>query len=121
MNYIEYMSGGGVAGNDTVSFLYLPPHMGVKEMKHFVTEKPVYPSYFVYPNFVKFFNYGFGQNKNPHAKSSTVSTNAAQSDNNAEISNNRNIPKLDIVTFTSVLNNTLNRIEHLITNNKSRS
>ena len=86
-----------------------------------MTKKPTYPSYFTYPNFVKFFKYGFGQDKNPYAKSSIVSTNATQSNNNAEISSTSNISKLNIDTFASVLNNTLNRIRHLITNNEQRT
>ena len=122
MNYIEYMkSGGGATDSNTTTVIQLPPHMETKEMKHFVTEKPVYPSYFIYPNFVKFFKYGFGQNKNPYAKSSTASSDGTKSDNNAEVSSNRNVSKLNIDAFASVLNNTLNRIGHLITNNESRT
>lgn len=118
MNYIEYMSDGGTTGKDTVPFLYLSPHMETKEMKHFVTEKPTYPSYFIYPNLVKFFKYGFGQNKNPYAKSSIASTDATQSNNNAEVSSNRNVSKLNIDAFASALNNILNRIGYLIINNE---
>lgn len=118
MNYIKYMSGGGATGNDTITVIQLPPHMETKEMKHFVTEKPTYPSYFIYPNLVKFFKYGFGQNKNPYAKSSIASTNATQSNSNAEVSSNRNVSKLSIDAFASALNNTLNRIGYLITNNE---
>lgn len=118
MNYIEYMGGGGAAGSDTTTFIQLPPHMETKEMEHFVTKKPTYPSYFIYPNLVKFFKYGIGQDKNPYAKSSIVSTNATQSNNNAEVSSNSNISKLNIDAFASALNDTLNRIGHLITNNE---
>ena len=96
MNYIEYMSGGGAAGTDTTTVIQLPIHIETKEMEHFVTKKPTYPSYFIYPNFVKFFKYGFGQNKNPYAKSSIASSDGVKSNNNAEVSSNSNISKLNI-------------------------
>ena len=56
--------------------------------------------------------------KNDNAKNTPTATYGTESNVHTEVSGGYNVSKFNINTFASILNNTLNRIGHLITNNE---
>jgi hypothetical protein len=68
-------------------------------------------------------SYGFKQpssrleTENSNAENSPAATDGTKLNIYPKVSSNRNVSKFNINTFASILNNTLNRIGYLITNN----
>ena len=58
------------------------------------------------------------ETENSNAESTSAITNGTKPNVHPKVSSNRNVSKFNINTFASILNNTLNRIGHLITNNE---
>lgn len=105
MNYIEYMESGRVN-----------PNLKIDTLQTYLIKDPRYYSTMT--------SYDFKQpssrleTKNSNAENTPVITDGTKLNIHPKVSSNRSVSKFNIDTFASILNNTLNRIGHLITNNE---
>lgn len=105
MNYIEYMQSGRIN-----------PNLKVDTLQTYVIKDPRYYSTMLSYDVKRPFSRLETENNN--AENTSATPNDTKLNVHPKVSSNSNISKFNINTFASVLNNTLNRIGHLITNNK---
>lgn len=105
MNYIEYMQSGRVN-----------PNLKVDTLQTYLIKDPRYYSTMLSYDFKR--PSSRLETENSNAENASAITDGAKLNIHPEVSSNRNVSKFNINTFASILNNTLNRIGHLITNNE---
>lgn len=105
MNYIEYMQ------SDKVN-----PNLKVDTLQTYVIKDPRYYSTMLSYDFKR--PSSRLETENDNAENSSATTDGAKLNIYPKISSNHNVSKFNINAFASILNNTLNRIGHLITNNE---
>lgn len=105
MNYIDYMQ------SDKVN-----PNLKVDTLQTYLIKNPRYYSTMLSYDFKR--PSSRLETKNSNAENTSATTDGTKLNIHPKVSSNRNVSKFNINAFASILNNTLNRIGHLITNNK---
>lgn len=105
MNYIDYMQ------SDKVN-----PNLKVDTLQTYLIKNPRYYSTMLSYDFKR--PSSRLETENNNAENSPATTNGSKLNIYPKVSSNRNVSKFNINAFASILNNTLNRIGYLITNNK---
>ena len=105
MNYIEYMQ------SDKVN-----PNLKVDTLQTYVIKDPRY-----YSTMLSYDSKRPSsrlETENNNAENASATTDGTKLNIYPKVSSNRNASKFNINAFASILNNTLNRIGYLITNNQ---
>lgn len=105
MNYIEYMQSNKVN-----------PNLKVDTLQTYLIKDPRYYSTMLSYDFKR--PSSRLETENNDAENSPGTTNGSKLNIYPKVSSNRNVSKFNINAFASILNNTLNRIGYLITDNE---
>ena len=105
MNYIEYMP------SDRAN-----PNLKVDTLQTYLIKDPRYYSTMLSYDFKR--PSSRVETENNNAENASATTNGSKLNIYPKVSSNRDVSKFNINAFASILNNTLNRIGYLITNNQ---